>query len=244
MRRPARRAPDALFHRVLVIAVVAAAMIPAVRILLPGPGAHGVSFRAVATVKAPEAGRPIAAEAGAFRDLRGGLLDVGEAGASPHVVVSTRAFRAARRAYDGAPPIIPHPLDPETERTQDCRPCHTYGGYNPTLRTYSPRSPHPEMANCMQCHVLPVETAPFRDSDWVSPDIPSYGVGGAVLGAPPAIPHALQMREHCVSCHGGVSAAPDIRTDHPERFNCRQCHAAIEAPGETFSRPPSPGEGS
>jgi cytochrome c-type protein NapB len=228
---------EPVFFRVGVILVVVVAMVSTVFIVFPGPDAHGTSFRAVATVKAPEAGQPILAEAGAFRDLRDGLLDVGEADASPHVVVSTRAYRSGRRAYDGAPPIIPHPLDPEAERTQDCAPCHTYGGYNPTLRTYSPRSPHPEMENCLQCHVRPTASDVFAASDWVTPEIPGYGAGGAVLGAPPAIPHPLQMREHCVSCHGGVSAAPDIRTDHPERFNCRQCHAAIEAPGDTFSRP-------
>ncbi len=123
------------------------------------------------------------------------------------------------------------------ERTQDCAPCHTYGGYNPELRTYSPRSPHPEMTNCMQCHVRPTVSDAFVPSDWEMPALPGYGMGGAIEGAPPAIPHPLQMREHCVSCHGGGPAAPDIRTDHPDRFNCRQCHAAIEAPGAVFSRP-------
>lgn len=229
-----------LFRRVGLIGIAVFAMFQSIVMLRPGPEEQE-DFRSVATVKAPDAGRPIKAEAGAFRDLREGQLNVGEADASPHVVIPTRANRSGRRAYDGAPPFIPHDLAPETERTQDCAPCHTFGGYNPGLRTYSPRSPHPELANCLQCHVRPVTSASFVESDWVTPDVPTYGVGGTILGAPPAIPHALLMREHCVSCHGGASAAPDIRTDHPERFNCRQCHAAIEGPGQRFSRPRAPG---
>lgn len=235
--------PEGLFGRVgfiVVIVVLVAALVPTVFILFPGPGAHGTSFRAVSTVKETDAPRPIPAEAGAFRDLRAGLLNVGEAAPSPHVIVLTRAYRATRRAYDGAPPFIPHALDPEVERTQDCAPCHTYGGYSPPLRTYTPRAPHPEMENCLQCHVVQAASGLFVASDWIVPDLPPYGFGGAVLGAPPAMPHTIQMREHCVSCHGGPSAAPDIRTDHPERFNCRQCHVATEAT-DVFSRPMSEG---
>ncbi len=45
-----------------------------------------------------------------------------------------------------------------------------------------------------------------------------------MLGSPPMIPHQLQMRESCVSCHAGPSAPKEIRVTHPERINCRQCH--------------------
>lgn len=228
--------PQGLLRRVGQV-VLALAVVLAVFSIISPNGRRQSEFRTVATVRLPQAGRPNLSEAGAFRDLRDGHLNVGEADASPHVVVPTRVLRASRRAYDGAPPAIPHELDPELERTQDCAPCHTFGGYNPALRTYSPRTPHPELTSCLQCHVLPVVSGTFVASDWVPPEVPQYGSGGALLGAPPAIPHALQMREHCVSCHGGASAAPDIRTDHPERFNCRQCHAAIEAPAETWRRP-------
>ena len=60
---------EPVFFRVGVILVVVVAMVSTVFIVFPGPDAHGTSFRAVATVKAPEAGQPILAEAGAFRDL-------------------------------------------------------------------------------------------------------------------------------------------------------------------------------
>jgi cytochrome c-type protein NapB len=197
---------------------------------------HG-AFRQVATVEEPEAGQPIPAEMGPFRDLLQGRHAVAMGEPSPHVLRPSREVRASRRAYDGAPPIIPHVLGPEAERDQDCGPCHDFGGYNPILQTYTPRSPHPELRECMQCH-LPRRTASvFAESDWVGAEWPRYGEGGAVIGAPPTIKHPLQMREHCLACHGGGSAAPDIRTDHSERFNCRQCHVPIEAPESVFRRP-------
>ena len=44
---------------------------------------------------------------------------------------------------------------------------------------------------------------------------------------PPPIPHDLELRENCLACHGGPAAVAAIRTTHPERANCRQCHAAL-----------------
>jgi nitrate reductase cytochrome c-type subunit len=43
-------------------------------------------------------------------------------------------------------------------------------------------------------------------------------------GAPPTIPHPLQLRENCLACHAGPASRPEIRTSHPERARCRQCH--------------------
>jgi cytochrome c-type protein NapB len=200
------------------------------------------AFRQVATVLEPEAGRPIPAEMGPFRDLLGGRHAVAMADPSPHVLSPSREVRAARRAYDGSPPVIPHVLEPEAERDQDCGPCHDFGGYNPVLQTYTPRAPHPELTQCMQCHLPQRTEAVFAESDWIRPEWPVYGEGGALVGAPPTIKHPLQMREHCLACHGGGSAAPDIRTDHADRFNCRQCHVPIDAPDAVFERPDGGGE--
>ena len=50
----------------------------------------------------------------------------------------------------------------------------------------------------------------------------------ATAGAPPRIPHRLLMRENCVACHDGPAAREEIRTDHPERDRCRQCHVPVE----------------
>ena len=43
-------------------------------------------------------------------------------------------------------------------------------------------------------------------------------------GSPPVIPHSLQLRENCMSCHFGEGAMQEIKVTHPERTNCRQCH--------------------
>jgi cytochrome c-type protein NapB len=52
---------------------------------------------------------------------------------------------------------------------------------------------------------------------------------------PPPIPHDLQFRENCLTCHAGPAAVAELRTRHPERANCRQCHLVAdgEAPGFT-----------
>lgn len=207
----------------------------------PAPPGHGAYFRRVSTVQDPEVRAPIAAEVGPFRDLVAGQPGVALGTPSPHVVVPTREERRALRAFEGAPPFIPHPIDAELERTQDCVPCHGYGGYAPGLRTFAPRSPHPEMANCLQCHVRPVTAGVLVASDWTYAAWPDYGAGSPVQGAPPPIPHTLQMREHCPACHAGTAAAPDIRTTHPERTDCRQCHLSAEE-AAPFVRP-TPGGG-
>lgn len=233
--------PAEVLRRIALILIAVVAMFQILFWLRPEAGEHG-EFRRVSTIQEPDARAPIDAEIGPFRDLVAGEPFVAIALPSPHVVVQTRAERRARRAFEGAPPVIPHGLDPEVERTQDCAPCHAYGGYNPGLRTYAPRSPHPEQTNCLQCHLLPVTGGTFVESDWTYVSWPAYGSGGALLDAPPTIPHALQQREHCLACHGGTAAAPDIRTIHPERFNCRQCHVPAETDG-VFVRPASPGGG-
>jgi cytochrome c-type protein NapB len=54
---------------------------------------------------------------------------------------------------------------------------------------------------------------------------------------PPPIPHDLQFRENCLACHGGPAAVAAIRTSHPERVNCRQCHLEPEPGAGEFVRP-------
>ena len=59
-------------------------------------------------------------------------------------------------------------------------------------------------------------------------------------GAPPRIPHRILMRENCGSCHDGPAAREEIRTSHPERTRCRQCHVPVAGTG-TFSSEPAGG---
>ncbi len=128
------------------------------------------------------------------------------------------------RAYPGAPPSIPHALISEKGiGGKDCLQCHQNGGYAEQFNAYAPITPHPELLNCKQCH-LPVKTElTFKSTHWekiTAPEIHQI----AMPGAPPVIPHDLEMRNNCLSCHAGPSAPKEIRVSHPERVNCRQCH--------------------
>ncbi|NKB67076.1 MAG: cytochrome C [Candidatus Latescibacteria bacterium] len=129
----------------------------------------------------------------------------------------------ALRAYPGAPPVVPHPVDAEIARTQRCNICHEQGGWVPSLAAYTPLTPHPEYGNCLQCHVLAASDDLFVESNWVSIRRPVLH-RPALPGNPPPIPHSLQLRDNCLACHAGPAAVEQIRTSHPERVNCLQCH--------------------
>ncbi len=140
------------------------------------------------------------------------------------------AERASLRAYDGAPPQIPHPV--RQDSAAECLACHEEG-----LRLrgrLAPAMSHRELTSCTQCHV--VAEAPMPGIGAVPPDpreVPNTFVGKAspVAGprawaiAPPQVPHRTWMRERCESCHGVNGRAP-IRSTHPHRESCEQCHAA------------------
>lgn len=131
-----------------------------------------------------------------------------------------------RRAYPGAPPIIPHRVEQkERAAEQNCQSCHEEGGYSEKFEAFTPVTPHRrgEFANCQQCHMPQRTEESFRESDWktVSPpptnqrDLPT---------APPQIPHDLQNRSFCASCHAGPGAVQSLRSRHAHLSNCRQCH--------------------
>jgi len=143
----------------------------------------------------------------------------------------------ALRAYPGAPPVIPHPLLSEKGiGGLSCLQCHQNGGYVPQFKAFAPITPHPELLSCKQCHV-PVKTASlFKETQWEKIQAPLLGQK-ALLSSPPVIPHGLEMRNNCLSCHAGPAAPAEIRVSHPERVNCRQCHvpASKVLPEEFFS---------
>ena len=129
------------------------------------------------------------------------------------------------RAFYGAPPSIPHPVKEERSMGGNtCLQCHQNGGFTEKFSAYAPVTPHPEMVNCRQCHVAEMTQSIFKGTNFNKSDAPKVGVNNALLGSPPAIPHQIQMRENCLSCHAGPSAPEEIRVTHPERINCRQCH--------------------
>jgi len=146
------------------------------------------------------------------------------------VTVTASAERAERRAYDGAPPVIPHP-----RLGASCTQCHNETGKRVPERGFAPANPHHETAglgdtaNCRQCHVFRRTDELFAETDFSG--LPQKFTGGDRLypGAPPVIPHRVFMRENCNACHSGPAARPEIRCTHPQRNNCRQCHVQDKA---------------
>lgn len=138
-----------------------------------------------------------------------------------------------RRAYAGAPPIIPHDVLDVTNGAT-CLGCHLDGGWAEPFSAWTPKTPHPSLGACHQCHVAQVADAPFRRITWPGPPAPPRG-RAALPEGPPSIPHRLQMRENCAACHAGPAAPAEIRTSHPERAGCLQCHV-IQETRDTWRR--------
>lgn len=138
---------------------------------------------------------------------------------------SSASERAGRRAYDGAPPVVPHAAFGAA-----CTSCHTTQGIEVDGVGFAPPSPHAETAGlgraarCTQCHVFRVTDEVLVESEFrgLRQDLRS----GRRLNplAPPVLPHAVFMRENCAACHDGPAAREEIRTPHPERTRCTQCH--------------------
>lgn len=136
--------------------------------------------------------------------------------------------RAERRAYDGAPPTVPHPVDERA--APNCLVCHEHGAKIGQL--VAPPMSHMPLGSCLQCHA---SQAGFHGSPVPATSAlntfaaqPFGGLGTrAWTGAPPTRPHTAAMRSNCGSCHG-VAGNPGLRTSHPERQNCEQCHAGAE----------------
>lgn len=136
--------------------------------------------------------------------------------------------RSERRAFSGAPPTVPHEISQMSSAS--CMACHDTGSDYVIGGTRPSAISHPYYANCTQCHVpadglrsLTEEERLVVESSFEGRE--AVGLGSrAYAGAPPTVPHALFMRQNCMSCHG-----PDrpnaIRSSHPDRQNCLQCHA-------------------
>ncbi|MCK6503551.1 nitrate reductase cytochrome c-type subunit [Myxococcota bacterium] len=138
------------------------------------------------------------------------------------------ADRSARRAYDGAPPTIPHAV--RQDSAAECLACHDEG-LRLRGRIASPVS-HEAFTSCTQCHVVsqaPMPGAPlppdaaFGPNGFVGMASPAQGARAWSI-APPVIPHRTLMRERCMSCHG-PNGRDALRSSHPDRQSCEQCHA-------------------
>lgn len=153
--------------------------------------------------------------------------------APAEAVARSTGARAAARAYDGAPPTIPHDA-----AIGSCVTCHDADGTAIAGVGVAPASPHPAesmagaMQRCRQCHVPVATGALLVASRFTGLAQGPWRGSRAMPGAPPTIPHPLQLRGECLSCHAGPGARAEIRTTHPERVRCRQCHVpeAASAP--------------
>jgi cytochrome c-type protein NapB len=140
---------------------------------------------------------------------------------------SVASARAERRAYDGAPPTIPH------ANFGLCTACHNAQGQAVDGVGFAPASPHGDgpdaggTTRCNQCHVFVTTDGEFVESEFVGLAQDLRPGGRATAGAPPTIPHRVLMRQNCQACHTGPGAREEVRTSHPERTRCRQCHVEV-----------------
>ena len=136
--------------------------------------------------------------------------------------------RAARRLYDGAPPIIPH-----ESFGAACTSCHDADGISVPGVGFAPASPHEDTGHahatsrCLQCHVFIVDHALFARNAFEGLPQDLRPGDRPYEGAPPTIPHTVLMRENCAACHVGPGARAEIVTTHPERTRCLQCHVPV-----------------
>lgn len=147
----------------------------------------------------------------------------------PEVKQAALHARASRRAYDGAPPTVPHPVTQDSSAA--CLACHGQG-LQVKDRFASKISHPPYGGSCTQCHVssrgafTAAEEALFSvvaaENTFQGTEAPPNGPR-AWPGAPPVIPHRTLMRNDCMSCHG-PSGLFALRTPHPDRQSCTQCH--------------------
>ncbi len=147
----------------------------------------------------------------------------------------------ANRAYSGAPPTINHKVR-ELGRTE-CTTCHIDGNAMDCQDKPSPKTPHAELDRCLQCHVEKTTDNLYKQTRFSAKPY-AMGVRSQPEG-PPHIPHPLTLRENCVGCHATRTTPIQIRTDHPERQRCMQCHIPLHQgfPGPRPNITPSHGLG-
>lgn len=144
---------------------------------------------------------------------------------SPGRTKTAASKRALRRAFDGAPPVIAH-----QDLGTTCTSCHNDRGVAIDGVGFAPPMPHGDtaglgsVARCQQCHVFKRADTLFVENDFVGYAQDLRNGARAYSDAPPVMPHPVFMRENCRACHDGKAAREEIRTPHPERERCTQCH--------------------
>lgn len=153
--------------------------------------------------------------------------------------IASLQLRRERRAYAGAPPMIPHAVGFQRS-TADCLSCHGQGLI--LQGRLAPALSHPPYQNCTQCHVEAEQhllgSPAMPGNSFIGHHEPLAGTR-ATPQAPPTMPHHSFLRQDCASCHG-VLARPGLRTTHPERGNCTQCHAPSASLEQAQAMPAGP----
>ncbi len=126
---------------------------------------------------------------------------------------------ASNRAYSGAPPTINHKVQ-ELGR-EECISCHLDGNAMDKGKK-TPITSHPELIRCRQCHVEKITKETFVHNSFQGHTY-EIGLRSQPMG-PPLIPHPMTMRENCLGCHGNEAINDRLKTGHPERVRCLQCH--------------------
>lgn len=259
---PRQASPGRILFYLLLLASTATAVMAAVALSRRLSANHDDSAETTPLAADVVDGEPIASEAGVFRtqlaDLAIDPTSETRRGAHPRTLATYRGLRA----YPGAPPRIPHGLTPAETLRGGCKTCHERGGYSQRFGAYVPVTPHPEMGQCLQCHVgdarllaIPLPSMDpsarcrqchtagatlWKDSATNFKPLPWPQLAARVSGehTPPPIPHTLELRGNCLSCHSAPAGVKEIRTSHPERANCRQCHVETAGAENEFVRPP------
>ena len=158
----------------------------------------------------------------------GCVVKQGMAGSEAGDISKESLARDARRLYDGAPPVIPH------DQEDDCLFCHSLGSKGEGDEDV-PIAPHvlsdgiSKSTRCVQCHVYQVTEEVFVQNSYRGePQLKRRG-DRMYPGAPPRVPHTLQLRKDCLACHLGEAAREEIKTPHPERSRCLQCHVPVRS---------------
>jgi cytochrome c-type protein NapB len=164
---------------------------------------------------------------------------------APSASSASQQVRQQRRAYDGAPPVIPH-----QHFDSPCVDCHAGQAVVVHGIGIAPANPHGvgfaadilqrsetvgiagRTQNCVQCHVPTSAVPSFAGSTFSGWRTPGLRGSRHHPLAPPRIPHDTWLHENCLACHAGPAAREEIITTHPERTACRQCHVAASVQGK------------
>lgn len=132
------------------------------------------------------------------------------------------------RAYEGAPPRIPHGTKGQIAQAE-CLNCHSVGtGHGPNVL-------HAHLSNCTQCHVSIKTSVLFKANDFSPLRQRSVKRESNPIG-PPYIPHRIQNRKNCNICHTAAGAKEELIPRHGELDNCLQCHVKRQEVHGEFSR--------